>query len=1432
MDKVYNEYIDIEEYMNFLKSEIGMDVNLYYLKSRLRKKMNKKLFEGKIVCRNGKLYLLKNYVIDSIELYKKSTDLTKAIRIIQNYDNCRIKYVNRIAIEPKCKIYMIPLIEERRYFIHKNDLKNILKGIDVVRTKNCITSNEFRAKMMDLFKGFNFSQSSKLIFKFIRDNQLEVIRQDNIGNFYTPIQNLYPKATVDKVIENIKLQCKKALVKTINMTLEDYYNLSDKKFKNDFKKLSIKEFNYISGYSDSAIELKKIIRFFNGTEVKCFTINQKGVYVSIKEYNELLMYIKKKHESKKYIGKNSELRADELIISNYKEKIKLKEERIYINTEQYIRLKEYIYILYEETGICMDYGKVSPRFEKMYKEKCVGDNIIFYEEKIYLKEKWVLDSIKLYKKSIYVFEAVKEIKRSINNNVQGLTLEAIKGQNEVYKIPLINRNLFFMSKESLKSIIRRIEDINNKQCMNKDELIDCVTNRYKGIKFTRNSKRVFSIIKRKKLDKITKGDLGYFSTTNFILYPKNTIETILNNLDKWCEGKVKLINLSFEEYYDMSKREFDRDFIALKASELKRLSKVEYNESDVDALMIFLKATNIKCIIIDLKNIYVSRNEYYEQLSKNKQQNKLLNMKQEDFNDNEELLDEYIDKVKLLEKVNNYFVGIVFGNTSKLIFKYINDNKLKVYTGEQIGNYYEQNKKFYPKETVEKVINNIKNKCREYLVKLINLSYEEYYSLSYEKFKSDYRMMNPNEFMQIGGYINYNERFRNCIRTFKDSDVKCIWIHKKGIYVSIKEYEKFLDFKKNYICINDLKDRNLNVKGFAKILRNHNFEKIYYKQKFYILKEDVPKFVKIRNYITGLDKSNSIYEKFMVRLEYLDDERKNKFKKFTDIYISFVRYSNLKNKLITINSRLFNAYKIMLECLKKDLFPENKNDNDRMFNKALLLCKNSVNTRNTIITFSNYLINNKGFEISKIIDVKEKIPLKVYDQEEFINLLIKLIDIIADKNNIRKLYRNWELASAVTYVFLHYTLAWRKMDFFNKISIPVLQNIEGVKDGESFIRWLEEGNEITDKMASFICEDLEEKTRRLNLKASKNNQRLSCVISSNLSKEVALLLCICEANRQICAAKKNIIKNHSSIFESTNILEPKRLQLIINKNLNIDINEILDGGFSNRRMNKSFLTLVKEKAEELGLAYSYYYAQVTRGHKGGFGVLSETTKIYLNKDISKASLMAFSMGTMGSVVHIILQLISSEYKDKTYGDQIQLQNSLGLTPYTLEKNIQRITTKITVMQKEIDTYFQDGGGRDEFLRRLLYGQSYYGNNKRTKCLLKITRANDAGIRRIECNNNRINNNIIDCPQKRENCIGCDYIISLRYFIFEFEKRFNNILDKLERCRYDLDKKILIYSINKSYIPVLNDLSIILGEEVKKIIDTNRYITLVKKYGEI
>ena len=69
------------------------------------------------------------------------------------------------------------------------------------------------------------------------------------------------------------------------------------------------------------------------------------------------------------------------------------------------------------------------------------------------------------------------------------------------------------------------------------------------------------------------------------------------------------------------------------------------------------------------------------------------------------------------------------------------------------------------------------------------------------------------------------------------------------------------------------------------------------------------------------------------------------------------------------------------------------------------------------------------------------------------------------------------------------------------------------------------------------------------------------------------------------------------------------------------------------------------------------------------------------------------------------------------------------------------------------------------------------------------------------------------------------MIALRYFIYEFEKKFNCVLDDLEYAKTELDKEIAIESVNQLYLPVATDLALVLGDNIKEVININRYLRL-------
>ncbi|MDU5107343.1 hypothetical protein [Clostridium sp.] len=788
---------------------------------------------------------------------------------------------------------------------------------------------------------------------------------------------------------------------------------------------------------------------------------------------------------------------------------------------------------------------------------------------------------------------------------------------------------------------------------------------------------------------------------------------------------------------------------------------------------------------------------------------------------------ECIRRSQLLNKINNSFQGIEYKFfPERLGTKFIKENKLEFMNNEHMGNFYPNAEYLYPKETVDKVMENFNADVKS-SVKLINMDFYEYLALNKTDFENDYKVLEREEYVTFGESINSSQTFDDIYTIFKDTNVKLIWIQNDKTYVSKKEFYEYVDFRNSYVPATVYLN-NLGIKYRNDLARNNGIEAMAYKMQYYIKKEDIDSYIHVYNYNLKFRNANSLYDKVRIKINYYPNKNDDKYPKFKEYLMDFIKYVNKRVNTTHHTYSIYAIYNTILDNIKKDLDPKNEIENDKLFSKLIRLTYESQNNRRMLIQFINYLIDNRKFKLKRIIDVKEKNIKGSYTKEQFISLLSKLIEIVSNENNLKKLYRNWNLSSAVSYVFMHYCLAWRRMDLISQLPKPNLSSISNdITDGESFLIWLENGNEITYEMAKDICKSLEEETKRLRKTAKKNGIKLSCIISDALVKEVATLLCINEANREIHSEKlvKSRIEERCFNAEYT---RPTNIQILFEENFNIDIEEILDGRFDNIRMNKGFLTLVKEKAEELNL-FAYQYTQVLRGHASMRGGLAETTKIYLDKDIEKASLMAFSTGTMGSITYILNSLVDEDFENKSMQEQIEGIENLNMTPYTIEKNIKTISNKISKVKNEIERFLKQGGYKKGFLQDLLYGQDSYGIEEKTKCLIKITKKEELGIIRVKSMNYKEENSTNKwCPFNRRSCIGCEYMIALRYFVYEFEKKFNQVLNDLELAKSQLDKEIAIEGINSLYIPVLNDLGIIIGyDEVSKVIDTERYKKLVE-----
>lgn len=901
-------------------------------------------------------------------------------------------------------------------------------------------------------------------------------------------------------------------------------------------------------------------------------------------------------------------------------------------------------------------------------------------------------------------------------------------------------------------------------------------------------------------NKICKMNKKCFKDRISIILEKNSIEKNIYSKDGIIYIKKEYLNNSVELF----KNSIGLPYVA---REIKKTSKLDKKTLGRIRARIKGKVSAYQIPLISLDDLFIDKSDFNLIIDEVRKVEKLQCMSTKE----------------ILIKVNKLFKGIEFDNKEKNIFKYIIDNKLPVIGVEHLGNFSTGN--LYPKSTVDNVIENLYKYIRERRVKLINMSYNEYFNLTDKEFDNNYITLSNEELDLIGGYGGTNGRFRDMQRTFEGTNVKAIWINRGSNFVCKKEYEEFLDFKNNYINNDDLKKFNTKIK--INKARNNGFTLKMYKDQYYLKKDELDRYLQNDKFDDEFSKLNTLYDKVMLKIKYNPHKKEEKFPQFMYYFKEFVRVKNGTSNTFIYVSRLYNLYNILLDSIFKDLRKENEEQNNEFFERSIKLVSSSQDLRGMIIQFINYLIREKNFDLNKFTDEKDKSRKEPYTKEEFIELLIKLIDIVGNKEELKKLYRNWNLSSCVTYIFMHYCVSWRKTDLIEQLPTPNLHYISGVTDGESFIEWLESGNEITYNLAKEICKYIEEMTEKMKLKANKNKGELNCVISDALTNEIALLLCINEANRQIHFSKYKKHRKKHRIFNGRYV-EHKSMQVLLKDNFNIDLELILNGSFENVRMNKGFLINVKEKAEELGVAYSYYIAQISRGHISNKKLLSETTKIYLQKDISKASVKAFATGTMGSIAYTLLSLIDDEFRLKSDEEQIKDIRNLNMTPYSIEKSIKKISNKIGVISREIDKFIKMGGYKKKLLSEILFGSDCYGIEYGTKCLIKITREDGYGITRIKSEQySEENVRLKWCPLNRKTCIDCSFMIALRYFIYEFEKKFNIVLDDFEYAKTELDREIAIESINELYLPVATDLALVLGDNITRVIDINRYLRLAK-----
>jgi len=272
MKNLDKDYVTVEQYYEYLKKNSSRKSSLSDCNCKFRKALKEiNTFGSNVIERNNIIYIKKDYFYDSIKLYKNSIRFHDAFQKLNEYfveENNTSRNIRNI-LKSRCKLYYIRLIHERDKYISKDEFQIILTAIDEIKEKQCITANEFLKMINNTFIGIKFNRVLPAIIRsFIKENELEFMEDKFKGNFSNNLEYLYPKDTVDKCMQYLKLYAKRN-VKLFNITFEEYLAINKNDFENFYKVLEEEEYrSFGENFTTNKRRYRDIYRAFKDTNVK------------------------------------------------------------------------------------------------------------------------------------------------------------------------------------------------------------------------------------------------------------------------------------------------------------------------------------------------------------------------------------------------------------------------------------------------------------------------------------------------------------------------------------------------------------------------------------------------------------------------------------------------------------------------------------------------------------------------------------------------------------------------------------------------------------------------------------------------------------------------------------------------------------------------------------------------------------------------------------------------------------------------------------------------------------------------------------------------------------------------------------------------------------------------------------------------------------
>ena len=905
----------------------------------------------------------------------------------------------------------------------------------------------------------------------------------------------------------------------------------------------------------------------------------------------------------------------------------------------------------------------------------------------------------------------------------------------------------------------------------------------------------------------------YFSDKN-----KSTfLDTFIQRMKKIKENK-NILNIGNKYYIkvDYFKNQINIYENSIKISDVKEFieSVSEFNPKYLEAIL-SSKYPIYKIEIIGKYN-FINKNNYI------------------DFKEKylEVINNNCITSNEIIIEINKIFLGYEYKKTNYLPINLVNlikEENLKIYNSSFEGNLTLYT--LYPQKTAEYLLKKMSEFAFNNIIYLNNIDKNDYLKLNKETLEKDYYTKEEllNIFSENNLRIKQLKRFNNYISLTNNTNIKTIGFKApiSNVFYSKKEVDSLIFELTQYISFNQIRE-----KYGENYIKNRAFESLNIETKaslpllsnsVYVKIEDFNIYVNDINFKEKYSQATTIFDKVNTRINYFKNKNEYKLKNLMNLYFKYLlqvsNNSNTKHR----DKQLYDMYNFICDNFTKDINFYTDIELKEYIKKLMLKISDKRRIFDEFISFIRFLNTENEFKgklnFKKIIEINEEKP---YSQEEFLNLILVLIDIVNDEDNIKKILFNFSKSSVLLYVFLHLCMAWRRGDLIENLPNPNLNLIKYGLSPEELLSWINEGNRLDEKTSILICSDIEEKVNAFRLVTNKTQENLTCIIPKVLAKDLALLICINYANKIL--EKKNNKKLTSDYKLKIGWINKEKINQVFLNDFNIDLDKILTDGFRNRKANKSYLTLIVEKSEEFGLMCGYYYAQKLRSHRDRFNkeVYSNTTKIYIDKDVNTTSVMAFALGSMGSIKYNLVNLITNNLIELDRDDRVQLINSINLAPSEIENIYKNLADKSNFIQKILYEKL-NGSNKNSFLQTMIYGNNVYAKHENTKCLFKILKSSEKNIESINVDEN------INCPYRTQSCIGCNYLIAMRFFTYEFEKKFNSLLEQLNNSNSSIDKEINIKRFTELYLPLILDMQEFFGKDtVRNMLNVDEYKNIVKK----